>query len=243
MSRKLRLALVIALTGILLARVQAEELTLYLMEVPPFALNEPTRKGIVGDVVLEAARRVGDTLSVVVVPSPRALAEVPDRNNALRIPLARLQDSEHRFVWISQVTNVERAFFSLDRKANSFAEARQLFNSIAVARDSAGYRILIEQGFPPSQLQIANQGDSAPRMLQTGRVDAWYNPILEAELLQSKLGGQRFVRGVALGATEQYLACSRRCDPALVRRYAKAIDAMRQDGTLARFAAPYLGVK
>lgn len=221
--------------------LHAEEVTLYLMEVPPYAMNEPTRKGIVGDVVMEAARRVGDTVRIVVEPSPRILSAVPHLSNALVIPLARLKDREERFTWISHVTNVERAFFTLNKRIRSFDEAKAQFKSIAVARESAGYRILLEQGFSVDQLQIVNQGESAPRMLEMGRVDAWYNPVLEAELLQSQIGNKGFAMSDPMGTTEQYLGCSKVCDPQLVKRYAMVIDGMRRDGTLKRLASIYLG--
>lgn len=60
--------------------------------------------------------------------------------------------------------------------------------------------------------------------LKLGRVDTWYNPV----------SGPR-------DTTEQYLGCSKVCDYQLVKRYAAAIDGMRQDGTLRQLASSYLG--
>lgn len=229
------------LTGaLLLADARAQELPLYLMEVPPITINQPERKGIVGDITLEALRRAGYQHQLVVVPNPRALASVPLLRDTLIIPLARLASRERSFTWIAEIMQVERAFYSRKRRIESFAEARASLHSIAVSRGTAGYTILLEQGFAASQIVEVNQGPSALHMLRAGRVEAWYNPVLEADLLQREAGGPALVRGAALGSTGQYLACSRRCDAVLVRRLAEAVHSMRADGSLERIKARYL---
>lgn len=228
------------LLGLAAGALAAAELPLYLMEVPPITLNQPQRKGIVGDVTLEALRRAGYAHRLVVVPSPRALATVPLLRDTLIIPLARIASREQSFTWIAKIMQVERAFFTRERRIRSFAEARASLGHIAVSRGSAGYSILLEQGFAPAQIVEVNQGPSALHMLQAGRVDAWYNPILEAQLLQREGAGLRLVMGKPLGATGQYLACSRQCDPELVRRLARAVQEMRADGSLERIQARYL---
>lgn len=218
----------------------AETVTLYLMDVPPFAIDALGQRGILGDVVVEAARRMGDTLEIIAEPSPRVLRFVPDKENVLVIPLARLASREDQFTWISHIINVERAFFTLDKRIDTFEQAKAQLRSIAVARDSAGHRILLEQGFDPAVLQIVNQGESAPRMLERKRFDAWYNPVLEAETLQDSLGIKRFVKGNNIGPTRQYLACSKLCDPKLVKRYESAIAAMQADGTVKKIIGKYI---
>jgi polar amino acid transport system substrate-binding protein len=231
-------AVLLALT---VACASAQEVTLYLMEVPPYAMDAPQQKGMVGDVVLEALRRAGYQTRLVVVPSPRALSAVPGMQDTLIIPLARTKDRETHYTWIAHILNVERAFFTLDRKVTSFAEAKAAFKSIGVARASAGYPILLEQGFDADQIQVLNQGVSAVRMLQSHRIDAWYNPVLEAELLQREAGvPSSFAMSPTLGPTEQYLGCSRKCDPKLVASLSAAIKAMQRDGTVQKMIAHYL---
>lgn len=220
--------------------VSAQEVTMYVMEVPPYAMDAPQQKGMLGDIVLEAMRRSGYQARLVVVPSPRALAAVPTMTDTLIIPLARTKDRESKFTWIAHILNVERAFFTLDRKVGSFAEAKAAFKSIGVARASAGYSILLEQGFDPEQVQVLNQGVSAAKMLQSRRIDAWYNPVLEAELLQREAGGPPFVMSTMLGSTEQYLACSRVCAPNLVVGLSSAIKAMQKDGSAQKIINSYL---
>jgi polar amino acid transport system substrate-binding protein len=220
----------------------ANELTLYLMEVPPLTLNEPARKGVVGDIVIEAIRRAGHSTKLVVVPSARAMGIVQsdDSRDALLIPLARQPAREQFYTWIAPVIKVNRAFFALDRKVNSFAEARASLRHIAVARGTAGVNILREQGFADTQIYQVADTIAGAKMLLLGRVDAWYGPALQfREWQRSEDPGYRAKMGAHLGATFNYLACSLRCDPALRAQLADTIAKMRKDGSIKAIEARY----
>lgn len=215
------------------------DIPLYLMEVPPYTINRPEQRGMVGDVVLEAMRRAGLREKLLVEPSPRAMARVQVGTNLLIMPLARIPERESDYTWIEPVARFERAFFSLDRKAQSFAEAREHFRRVAVSRGTAGYHILLAQGFDRSQLVEVNQGITAPRMLLARRVDAWYNPVLEARALLRQLNNPALQMGTELGSTDNYLACSKSCDPQLVEKLGTALKQMRDDGSTRRIAKRY----
>jgi polar amino acid transport system substrate-binding protein len=216
-----------------------QQVEIYLMEVKPYTIDAPDRKGMVGDIVLEAMRRAGYEPRIMVVPSPRALLTVENSENTLIIPLARLKERETNYTWIARVMTVERAFFTLDKKINSFAEAKERFKLIGVARASAGYQILLDHGFGKEQLLEVNQGLSALKMLKAERFDAWYSPVLEAQTLQDEAGGPRFVMGESLGSTGQYLGCSKMCDAAMVARLAGAIKDMQKDGSAEKIISSY----
>lgn len=233
-------ALLMGLLALGISPLQAQEVNLYLMEVPPYAMDTPQGKGMLGDVVMEAARRAGLQPKIVVVPSPRALMEVPKLDDTLIIPLARLKDREAHYTWIAHIVDVERAFYTRDKKIDSFEQARTSLQAIGVSRGSAGYLILLEQGFSKEQLIEVNQGASAAKMLALGRLDAWYNPVLEAERLQAEIGKERLVMGKPLGTTGQYLACSKRCNPDLVNRLSHAIKDMQRDGSAKKLIGAYL---
>lgn len=218
------------------------ELTLYLMEVPPLTLNEPTRKGVVGDIVLEAIRRAGHTSKLVVVPSARAMSMVQseDSRDELLIPLARQSAREDYYSWIAPVIKVNRAFFSLERKVNSFAEARASLRHIAVARGTAGVNILREQGFSDTQIYQVADTIAGAKMLLLGRVDAWYGPALQfREWQRSEDPRHRAKMGAPLGATFNYLACSLRCNPSVRAQLADAIAKMRKDGSIKAIETRY----
>ena len=229
----------LALAG---APVPAAEVSLYLMEVPPLTMNEPDRKGIVGDMVLEAMQRAGYQAKLEIMPNNRAMAQVQaaDVRDALIIPLARLKEREPHYTWIAPVARVNRGFFSLQRKVASFDEARAAFKVIGVARGTAGLNILREQGFADSQLYEISDNITGARMLMLHRFDAWYGPTRQFGLWMKETDPQHQVLVSApLGVTFNYLACSRICDPVMAARLAEAIDKMNRDGTVKAIEARY----
>lgn len=220
----------------------AGEVPLYLMVVPPYTVDEPQRKGLAGDIALEAIRRAGYTAQVQVVPNNRAIATVQAEasRNELILPLARLKEREAGFTWVAPLAKVNRAFFATGRSVQSFAEARTRFRVIAVARGTAGVNILREQGFPDSQLYEVADNITAARMLMLGRVDAWYGPVLQFRSWAREVDPQHQVQASAmLGSTVNYLACSRVCDPQLRKRLADAVEQMGRDGSIKAIEARY----
>lgn len=224
---------------LVIGRLSAAELPLHFMVVPPLTIDSPQRKGLVGDLVLEAMKRAGYRVKLIVDPSPRAMATVQQRQNAFIIPLARLKDREDKYTWVAPITRVDRAFFTRGRRVASFAEAKASFATVAVSRGTAGVSILLEQGFSREQIVEVNQGTAAPRMLRAGRIDAWYNLVLESQVLLEEVGAPGVVMGAKLGSTEQYLACSKTCDPAVVAKLGQTLRAMRADGSAARIMSRY----
>ena len=135
---------------------------------------------------------------------------------------------------------VSRAFFALDQPANSFAEARRRYKLIAVSRGTAGVSILLDNGFTRDQVYEVTQGQTAPKMLMAGRIDAWYNLVSESRLLLQDSDPAMAVKmGEPAGPTYNYIACSKICNPQLVERLRNAWDAMEQDGTAKAIRARY----
>lgn len=229
-----RLLLALLLLGGVAVGCRAEAVTMYLMEVPPLTLNEPERKGVAGDIAVEALRRAGYEVRLEVVPSNRALAIVahPAARNLLIIPLARVAPRESQYTWIAPLVKVNRAFFSLKKTVRTFGEARASFGAIGVSRGTAGLHILREEGFSDAQIRELNQAQTLPKMLLQRRIDAWYGPLAEGRGLLLAAGAtvKTFV-SPPLGPTYNYLACSLACDAQLAARLAEALAQMEQDGT------------
>lgn len=215
------------------------EVPLYLMEMPPHVIDHATRHGMVGDVVLEAMQRAGLQAQVRVEPNPRAMAMVQHGHDAYITALSRTPEREGLYTWVAPITAVQRRFYSREHKVLSFREAKARFRQIAVSRNTANAEILRREGFAPSQLVEVNAGESAPRMLLAGRVDAWFNMIPESETLLQQIGAPRLVRGAVLAPTDLYLACSKSCNPEHVRKLAAVIAGMQADGTTHRLMQQY----
>lgn len=212
---------------------------LYMMTMPPMVIDQPGRHGEVGDVVLEAMRRAGVPVRVRVEPNPRAMAMVQQGADAFITALSRTPERERLYTWVAPILPIHRAFYAPGRKVDSYAQAKASFKAIAVSRNTANHDILLRQGFDKQQIVEVNAGESAPRMLLAGRVDAWFNLIPESEMLLHQVGASGVARGKELGTSDLYLACSVQCDPDKVRKLAAALAAMKADGTSARLMAKY----
>lgn len=215
------------------------EVPLYMMTMPPHVINTPGRRGMVGDVVLEAMRRAGLAVRVLVEPNPRAMAMVQQHGDAYITALSRTPERENLYTWVAPILSVHRTFYALDKKVGSFADAKNQFRHIAVSRNTANLEILLREGFQREQLVELNAGESAPRMLTAGRVDAWFNMIPESETLLKQIGSPPVARGERLAPTPLYLACSRSCNPDSVRKLVAALAAMKADGSMTRLILRY----
>jgi polar amino acid transport system substrate-binding protein len=239
---RVKLSLSFLLLSLLASPARAGEVPLYFMEVPPYTINEAGQKGIVGDIVLEAIRRAGYQAKLIIVPNNRAIMTVAadETANTLIIPLARVSEREALFTWVAPIIKVQRAFFTRDRPIQSFAQARTQLHRIGVARGTAGVNILLDQGFKADQLYQVNEGNIAVKMLQAGRIDAWYGPESQMEFMIKDAGATgAVVKGSALGGTDNYLACSKRCDRAMVDRLNAALAKMEKDSTTKAIIAKY----
>jgi polar amino acid transport system substrate-binding protein len=233
------LMLALCLGAALPQAVAQAEVTLYMMTMPPIVMEQPGRRGMVGDVVLEAMRRAGLQPRVRVEPNPRAMASVKQHEDLFITALSRIPAREQDYTWVAPILPIHRAFYALQRKADSYADAKASFLRIAVSRNTANHEILLGEGFTKEQLVEVNAGESAPRMLLAGRVDAWFNMEPESEALLDQIGAPALVKGNHLGSSELYLACSKKCDPDKVHRLAAALAAMKVDGTTQRLMMAY----
>ena len=213
----------------------------YFPEAPPLTMaNQGDEHGIVGDIALKALAMAGYSPNVASPPWPRAQREVASGKNMLIAPLSRTQSREDNFTWIAPVLTMDRTFFSLDQRVESFDEARQTFKLIAVGLGSAQETRLREEGFSDSQIYPLKIGENPAQLLLKGRVDAWFNGVPETRYIWRQISDRPLVMSRVLMTADLYLACSRDCDARMVERLRTAIDTLQANGTADNIEAGYL---
>jgi polar amino acid transport system substrate-binding protein len=218
----------------------APSIDFYVPEAPPLTmLTVGDQHGIVGDVALQAIKLAGYSAHTLSPPWPRAQREVSIGKNLLIAPLTRTQSREDNYTWIAPVLTMDRAFFSLDRRVESFDEAKKTFKLIAVGLGSAQETRLRDEGFPDSQIYPLKIGENPAQMLLKGRVDAWFNGVPESRYIWRQLTDRPLVMGRVLMTANLYLACSKDCDPQIVEKLRDAIDQLEKDGTIDRIEEQY----
>ncbi len=220
--------------------IKAQELLeLHMPDAPPLTLTSVQgRYGMVGDVALAAIAQAGYRSHIAVAPWARAQQDVSRAHNQLIIPLSRTPQREALYTWIAPIMPLERAFFSLDTPVSDFAEARRRYQRIAVGLGTAQLEILKTQGFSDKQLYSLKLGDNAPRMLEMGRIDAWFTGVEEG-LYLSPQSKRTLKMSPTLASADLYLACSKSCDAELVSNLRNAVDALRADGSLQKILSTY----
>jgi polar amino acid transport system substrate-binding protein len=213
----------------------------YLAEAPPLSmLDHDTRHGMVGDIVFKAATLAGYTLRPQSPPWLRGQRMVRLGTDQLILPLSRTPDREDQYTWIAPIMGMDRAFFSLERRVETFAQARLAYSRIAVGMGSAQQQKLKDEGFRDEQVYPLKIGENPAQMLRMGRVDAWFNGIPETRYIWQEVSDRPLLMSPALMSTDLYLACSKRCDPQLVDKLRAAIETLRQQGGVARIIDDYV---
>ncbi|HEV2675884.1 MAG TPA: transporter substrate-binding domain-containing protein [Aliidongia sp.] len=223
------------------ANAEVPELVFALPDAAPqaFSGNE-LRHGIAGDACIEAAKRAGFLGRVEFPPWKRAQDDVSSGKDLLIAGLARIRERETRFTWIYPIMSMGRAFVTLDRGIESYAQAAAELRYILVGLGAAEYDVLRANGIPESQIRQVRFDAQEAGMMLAGRADGWFNTIPQARwFIKNHPETKDLVIGPALNVTEQYMACSRLCSPALVAALTDALASMKADGTLDRIVSAY----
>lgn len=219
----------------------AKSLPVYFPEAPPLSVSGAEgANGIVGDVVLKAVKLAGYEPKLIPLPWNRAQRMVHLGEDLLIIPLSRTPDREADYTWIAPVMPMDRAFFSLDKRVESFDQARKTYARVAVGMGSAQEQKLREEGFSKAQIYPLKIGDNPALLLLLGRVDAWFNGVPESRYIWPDVSQRPLLESPPLMSSDLYLACSKRCNPALVENLRKAVERLRADGTIARVVSHYV---
>lgn len=203
---------------------------LFIPEAPPLTLvNSANGHGIVGNIVLTAIANAGYIAELKVLPWARAQRHVSKKQDLLIAPLSRTPEREQQFTWIAPIMPMERAFFSLDHKVNSFEEAKKTYRLIAVGLGSAQEEILRAQGFKSEQIYQLGIGDKPAQMLLRGRIDAWFNGVPESQYIWHQVSQRELLMSPVMSTIDIYLACSKECSALMVGQLREAIEAVRYE--------------
>lgn len=237
-------ALSLLVTGSLVMPIRSQEAAISIMasEIPPLVLEEPARRGIVLDMVVEAVRRAGLVPHITFMPWKRVKETGSAAKDTLIVPLTRLPSREADFTWIAPLLSVERVLVSLKHRVDTLDQARALGVRIIVAAGSAPEQALKDANYPLHLIISVPMGMNEPYMLRMGRGDAWFTSGFQAQWRwQGEGHTEPLIVGDVIQVDSIYLGCSLQCDPAYVKALAAAVESMRLDGTLA--AIPQLYVR
>lgn len=228
------LPMALIVTGAVVANAQVA-LPLVVNGIDAMPQGGEDGHGIMNDAVMALLKRAGLTGTMQFLPWKRAQRETITGKNVLITGLSRTPEREASYTWLVPVFRIDRAFLSLDTPITNFEDAKTSLRRIAVTSGTAQYDILLREGFSTTQLSVINieQQKVIPALLLTGRAEAWFAATSEVRyVLRNHPDAFRFITGPVIGeSTDQYIACSRDCDPGLVAKLKAAGEEMQADGS------------
>ncbi|MGU5715060.1 substrate-binding periplasmic protein [Aeromonas taiwanensis] len=234
--------LLLLLCPTLFTSLPARAVVVVAADIPPYVIRsqQGAPSGMAIEVLEEAARRLGETLEIELMPLARALSQTRHRPDVLLLPPARNPQRESQFLWIAPL--LEEAFVLVSHRNHhpaplTVADLPGL--TVGAMRGSHGQSLIpLLEGV--TQELVSEEVNNASKLAR-GRIQGWAVAWNTARYNQQRAGLPLpdLVRGQTLQRSTLYLAASPRFSPSEAMRWRRVIQEMRQDGSLARILFQY----
>ncbi|MEM5477436.1 transporter substrate-binding domain-containing protein [Pacificibacter sp. AS14] len=224
------LSLALHLSSFGVNAVQAEPITVFTADLPPFVIEaEGGDLGSMREILNEMALRAGIELDYKIQPWTRSQKDAQKTPNALIIPVGRNPSREPNYNWVVKTIVTNELFVSGGDPVNSLDDAKKL-KSVTALAGSPRERKLNEAGL--TNVNVSRNTELAAKLLTSGRADAWYTLDHRALYAIKSLGvsTDSVKLGTALSSTDLWVASSKEFDPAIAAALVKALEDMRADG-------------
>lgn len=218
---------------------QAEAYRLISGDRPPYVNEKGTEAGFCVDLINEMAKRAGVEIKLEFMPWSRAQDYVAETPNTMLPCVSRSKDREDSYAWLAPMNEVSTLFMTVNKPVNSFDEAKAL--TVSVRGDTQQEKHLKEAGL--TKLDLQEDLEISAKMLDAGRVDAWYTHDLRAFNVWKSLGldVSKLVAGSKIKTEKQFLAGHKDIPAEVSTKLSEAMDAMVKDGTYGQIFAKYFG--
>ncbi|WP_421281476.1 substrate-binding periplasmic protein [Aeromonas taiwanensis] len=234
--------LLLLLCPTLFTSLPARAVVVVAADIPPYVIRsqQGAPSGMAIEVLEEAARRLGETLEIELMPLARALSQTRHRPDVLLLPPARNPQRESQFLWIAPL--LEEAFVLVSHRNHHPAPLTVTDLpglTVGAMRGSHGQSLIpLLEGV--TQELVSEEVNNASKLAR-GRIQGWAVAWNTARYNQQRAGLPLpdLVRGQTLQRSTLYLAASPRFSPSEAMRWRMVIQEMRQDGSLARILFQY----
>lgn len=220
--------LMLAITGI---AYSAEPNSVHLVTEDAFPLQymqDGKLEGFAADKVETALTQAGIPYSIDVLPWARAYQLALNVPNTLIFSMARTQERENSFIWLSSLMKTDYKFYGLKEhfqgKELTFEQIKNL--RIGVIRDSATYHYLIKKKL--STLYPVSHPSQNYEKLFSGRIDVFTankeSFHASCEQFKSDCDEIEELIPVGIAPTELFMAINIDSDPKLIKRIQLALN-------------------
>jgi len=174
--------------------LNAQTLTVYTEEFPPFNFTENNKiVGVSTEVVEAVMKRAGIAYKLESLPWARAFKYAKDQPNTLIYSISRRAKREELFKWIGILVPTVQSVFALTERTDIKIEQLEDLkrHQIGTTIEDARETYLLNKGFQLGDLQRVG-GDTSYlqnfKKLRMGRIDVWPMPDAVAYYIVSKAG-------------------------------------------------------
>lgn len=242
-----RLALFAVILFLMVPCVAAgQSLTIVSDPYPPFGYVNKDGEivGFTVDVIKLLLERTGIEGKFEMYPWARAYEMAQKEKNILIYTLAHTKERERLFQLVGPVVHGSDCFFKLkDRKdvvVKSLADAKRF--RVGTVRDYFTHRYLLSNGFEEGKnLEATHDDDMNLMKLVSQRIDLMILDELVFNYRVQKLAYNRddFEKTLVVISNDSFIAFSRQTSPDVVSRFAKALEAVKKDGSYDRILEKY----
>lgn len=184
------------------------------------------------------AQGAGIDPAVRLMPFQRALLAL-EQGETLYPALLRTPQREANFQWIGEIFTDRAVFFT--RRGNPVVnqiETLKLLPRLNVLRGSELQGLLLSFGI--NDIQASNNEADNARLLQAGRIDAWFalRAVGRATWAELRFAPQELQAGDTIATMPFWLVASNSMSPATVTRLRAAYQQLRRDGRYDRIIEP-----
>lgn len=198
--------------------------------------------GMSTEVVRELARRLGEEISIDLVPWTRAYQLAQRQADTAVFPTVRTTEREALFRWVGPLLRGKTRFYSLKSSHLQIATLQDAAGAgwIAVPREWHTYQSLKARGLV--NVYGTLNARQMVRLLKHGRASliATEDVTLAQDLAAGGLALDQVQAHFSFMNSDYYIAFSPQTDPARVQRWQAGLDSMQADGSLRRIVQRWL---
>lgn len=235
--RKLILVSLVILCLLLPSRATAGPLTIISDPYPPFGyVKEGEIVGFTVELIKLLQKRTGIAGKFVMYPWARAYEMAQQEKDILIYQLTYTKERERLFQLVGPIYHATDSLWKLksrkDVVVRNLEDAKQF--RVGTVRDYFTHKYLLERGFEEGKnLDAVHDDDINVQKLAAGRIDLMFIDELVFNYRVKALGYNRddFDKTLSVISHDEYIAFSRKTSPEVVSRFAKALEAMKKDGS------------
>ncbi len=219
----------------------AEILRAVTANLPPLEINDSSgQEGFNVEIFRDIAKRAGYEPKVDFLPWINAQQKAKDEEGLLVIGVTRTAERERDYIMLVPLIEANVVFATNSKTVNSFEEAKTL-KFVTVAPGTPQESQLKAAGV--THLDPVESYESASKMLEAGRVEAWFAWDIRAKYAWKKFGldPTKLVLGRAIRVEQVYVAANKKSKPDIQPRLEVALADCKRDGTYQRIYEKYFG--